>query len=199
MNKISFFFLAITAMIGATNAMAATDLSSYNGTFWMQTYSGSTDCGSDSLLINTQGTELVMTETCYSGGTSVATAMVFECNPSTMTCLVDPNVSQPRNVCLGIQLTLQADGHITDLNPCTNFSAEYYKPVPAITVNSTVVTIATASLYSGTTVVGQVDANKTFIVTGIQGSWASLKNTDGSAVKGWISLSNLKLVTLGKS
>lgn len=61
-------------------------------------------------------------------------------------------------------------------------------------VGSQVEVAAEASLFSGTTVVGQVHAGERYLVADVQGDWVSLKKLDGAAVSGWLGAGNLKLV-----
>lgn len=65
----------------------------------------------------------------------------------------------------------------------------------ALQVGSLVDAIANASLYSGSTVVGAVAKGDKFHITQIQDQWASLQKLDGTAVRGWIQLSDLELAT----
>jgi len=190
MNRLTLLCLGM-ALIGSNGSFAG-DLKSFSGFYWMKSYSGTLHCGSDSFSIKIQGTELVVNETCYKQDETLTQSVVYSCDADSMSCLIDPNISEP-GTCLGISLDLVADGHIQLQNPCLGLTAEFYKPGPAITVNSTVTTIAAANMFTGNTVVGHVDANQTFTVAAIQGNWISLKNMDGSAVPGWIQASDLIL------
>ena len=49
-----------------------------------------------------------------------------------------------------------------------------------------------ADLYSGATVVGHVAHGDQFNVAAVQGDWISLKKLDGTAVRGWIKVSDLE-------
>lgn len=50
-----------------------------------------------------------------------------------------------------------------------------------------------ADLYSGSSVVGHVAKGDKFKVADIQGDWISLEKIDGTAVRGWVQSTNLKL------
>ncbi len=68
--------------------------------------------------------------------------------------------------------------------------------VSAFQVGETVMTIAAASLYTGTTIVGSVQAGATYQIAAIQGAWVSLKQADGTVLPGWIQASDLEVAPL---
>ncbi len=70
--------------------------------------------------------------------------------------------------------------------------ANYFTTAP-FAVGSVLQVIADANLYSGTTVVGSVKKGDQYKLVTTQGQWASLQTLDGTAVKGWLQISDLEL------